>query len=197
MGTSLGAAEMEDRLDALGLPEFIRLRGGFFNKNFIRGMAFAEQAARGVFATPFRGDLPMPMIAARDIGERVTDLLNAATWPSQSVVELHGGGYYTFEKATAILSKAVSRPVSYHTVPLDEARAGMIASGMSSSFADALIDTAASFNREEWWALETPSPQNTTPTTFERNYPRGALSDQACSGADSAEHGTEGGRPVG
>ncbi len=168
MGTSLGAAEMEDRLDALGLPEFIRLRGGFFNENFIRGMAFAEQAARGVFATPFRGDLPMPMIAARDIGERVTDLLNAATWPSQSVVELHGGGYYTFEKATAILSKAVGRPVSYHTVPLDEARAGMIASGMSSSFADALIDTAASFNREEGWALETPSPQNTTPTTFER-----------------------------
>ena len=84
------------------------------------------------------------------------------------MIELHGGGYYTFESATAILGGVIGRKVRYHTVPLDEARTGMVANGMSSSFADALIDTAASFNREERWALETPAPHNTTPTTLER-----------------------------
>ncbi len=81
MGTSLGAAEMEDRLEALKLPELVRLRAGFFNENFVKGMAFAAQAASGVFASPFRGDLPMPMIAAHDIGERAAELLDSAGWP--------------------------------------------------------------------------------------------------------------------
>ena len=83
MGTSLGAAEMEERLDELGLPELIHLRAGFFNENFIKGMGFVEQAASGVFATPFRGDIAMPMIAARDIGERAADLLDTAAWPKE------------------------------------------------------------------------------------------------------------------
>ncbi len=168
MGTSLGAAEMEDRLDALGLPEVTRLRAGFFNENLMKGMAFPAQAATGTFATPFRGDLPMPMIAARDIGARAADLLGASTWTGRPVIELHGGGYYTFEDVTSILGAALRRDVTYRTVPLDEARAGMIVGGMSASFADALIETAASFNREERWALESPSPQNTTSTSFER-----------------------------
>jgi hypothetical protein len=53
-------------------------------------------------------------------------------------------------------------------VPYKDARGGMIESGMSASFADALIETAMSFNNGERWALEAPSPRNTTPTTLER-----------------------------
>jgi len=167
MGTSLGAAEMEDRLEGLALPQFTRLRAGFFNENFIKGMAFAAQAQSGIFATPFRGDLPMPMIAARDVAERAALLLGQATWDAAPVTEVHGGGYYTFEELTAILAKAFGQTVTCRSVSLDEARSGMIASGMSASFADALVETAQSFNRGERWALEAPSPQNKTPTTFE------------------------------
>jgi len=168
MGTSLGAAEMEDRLEALGLEELVHLRAGFFNENFVKGMRFVEQSASGVFATPFRGDLPMPLIAARDVGERVADLLTTEDWPHDRVVELHGGGNYTLTQATEILGAAIGRKVVYQTVPYADARAGMIESGMSASFADALIETATSFNHGEQWALEAPSPRNTTPTTFER-----------------------------
>jgi uncharacterized protein YbjT (DUF2867 family) len=168
MGTSLGAAEMEDRLEALGLDELVHLRAGFFNENFVKGMGFVEQSASGVFATPFRGDLPMPLIAARDIGERVADLLTTEDWPRDRIIELHGGGHYTLIEATEILGRAIGRKVTYQTVPYAIARAGMIESGMSASFADALIETAASFNNRERWALEAPGPRNTTPTTLER-----------------------------
>src|SRR4051812_22274719 len=68
-GTSLGAAEMEDRLEALRLPELVFLRAGWFNENFVKGMGFLEQSKAGAFATPFRGDIPMPLIASRDVGE--------------------------------------------------------------------------------------------------------------------------------
>jgi len=167
MGTSLGAAEMEDRLEALDLDELVHLRAGFFNENFVQGMGFVEQAASGVFTTPFRGDLPMPLIAARDIGERVSDLLTGGDWPLDRVVELHGGSYCTFTKATEILGRIIGREVAYHTVPYSDARAGMIENGMSASFADALIETATSFNSGERWALQLPGSHNTTPTTLE------------------------------
>jgi len=168
MGTSLGAAETEDRLESLGLDELAHLRAGFFNENFVKGMGFVEQSASGVFATPFRGDLPMPLIAARDIGECVADLLTTEDWPRDRVIELHGSGHYTFTQATEILSNAIGRKVAYQTVPYADARAGMIESGMSASFADALIETAASFNNGERWALQAPGPRNTTPTTLKR-----------------------------
>ncbi|TPM34262.1 NmrA family NAD(P)-binding protein [Mesorhizobium sp. B2-3-4] len=167
MGTSLGAAMMEERLETIGLDELVFLRASFFMENFVRGMGFIEQAAGGVFATPFRGDLPMPLIAARDIGQRAAALFGAERLPAGRVVELHGGGYYTFEQATGILGKAIGREVTYHAAPFADARAGMIAGGLSASFADALGETAASFNRGERWALEAPSPDNATPTTFE------------------------------
>lgn len=167
MGTSLGAALMEERLEVLGLDELVFLRASFFMENFAKGMAFVQQAASGVFATPFRGDLPMPLIAAGDVGQRAAALLGAARFPTERVVELHGGGYYTFEQATAILGKAVGRQVAYHAAAFADARAGMIANGLSASFADALGETAASFNKGERWALEAPSVRNATPTSFE------------------------------
>ncbi|AEH87754.1 NmrA family NAD(P)-binding protein [Mesorhizobium opportunistum] len=166
-GTSLGAAMMEERLEALGLDELVFLRASFFMENFAKGLGFVQQAASGVFATPFRGDLPMPLIAARDVGQRAAALLGAGRFPAERVVELHGGGHYTFEQATAILGKAIGRQVTYHAVPFADAREGMVANGLSASFADALGETAASFNKGDRWALEAPSVSNTTPTTFE------------------------------
>jgi len=37
-----------------------------------------------------------------------------------------------------------------------------------SQLTEALIETAASFNRQERWALDTPSSENTTRTTFKQ-----------------------------
>ncbi|TPL96118.1 NmrA family NAD(P)-binding protein [Mesorhizobium sp. B2-3-10] len=167
MGTSLGAVLMEDRLAPLGLDELVFLRASFFMENFAKGMGFVQQAASGIFMTPFRGDLPMPLIAASDLGQRAAALLDATRFPSERIIELHGGGYYTFEQATAILGSAMGRQVTYKAAPFTEARAGMIANGLSPSFADALGETAASFNKGERWALEAPSIRNATPTTFE------------------------------
>ncbi|MET3900253.1 uncharacterized protein YbjT (DUF2867 family) [Devosia sp. UYZn731] len=167
MGTSLGAAIMEDKIDALKLAVVVHLRAGFFMENFVNGMGFQDQAQTGTFATPFRGDLPMPLIAAADVGRYAARLLSATTLPAHRIIELHGGGHYTMEQATKILGAAVGRHLRYQHVSLSDATDGMIASGMSASFADALMETARSFNQGEVWALEPPMPGNTTPTTLE------------------------------
>jgi uncharacterized protein YbjT (DUF2867 family) len=167
MGTSWGAAAMEERLEMLGLSELVFLRAGFFNENLIKGMSFVEQAKSGIFATPFTGDRPMPLVAASDIGERAAEILTAQDWPKARVVELHGSGYHTLAEATAILGRVIGREVVYQAAPEIDARAAMINGGLPPSFADAVLETAASFNRGDRWALEAPGPGNMTPTTLE------------------------------
>ncbi|WP_161500028.1 hypothetical protein [Bradyrhizobium sp. AC87j1] len=67
-----------------------------------------------------------------------------------------------------ILGRALGRQVAYQAAPYSNVRAGMIENGISASFADALIETARSFNNGERWAMEAPGPRNTAPTSLER-----------------------------
>jgi uncharacterized protein YbjT (DUF2867 family) len=150
MGSSLGAARLEDLLDGLGIPELVHLRAGFFMENLVQGLAFAAQAETGVFRTPFRGDRPMPMIAAADVGRLAAKLL---TQPSATagVVELRGREH-TLVEATEILGVALGKVGTvYEQLPPDAARAGMVGAGLSPSFADAVLETAKSFNRGDRW----------------------------------------------
>jgi uncharacterized protein YbjT (DUF2867 family) len=166
-GSSLGAALMEERLDRLGIPELAHLRAGFFMENFTKGMGFAAQAAGGSFSTPFRGDLPMPLIAARDVGHKAAELMTSDHFPTDPVQELHGSGNHTLAEATATLGAAIGKPdVLYRQVEYAQARQAMVAGGFSASFADAVMETAESFNAGERWALEERAPRNTTPTSL-------------------------------
>lgn len=167
MGTSLGTAVMEDSLETLEIAEWVSLRAGFFMENFTEGMGFVEQASQGVFATPFRGDRPVPLIASEDIATRVVELLTTDHFPTGPIAELHGSELLTLEQATTVLGNAMGHAdLSYHQVDMSDARQGMLQAGISNAFIDALAETVASFNSGETWPLEAMGPGNTTPTTL-------------------------------
>lgn len=70
-------------------------------------------------------------------------------------------------EATAILAQAAGLPgVGYEQLSYDAARASMLASGMSPSFADAVVETARSFNDGQPWALAPRDDETTTSTSF-------------------------------
>jgi uncharacterized protein YbjT (DUF2867 family) len=167
-GSSLGAALLEDAIAPLGIPEVVFLRAGWFMENFAKGLDFAGQAASGVFATPFRADRPLPMISAEDVGRRAAELLMSEE-PGDRIHELLGARDYTIAEAAAVMSAATGRAgVRYQQVPLQDARAGMVAAGMSESFADAVLETARSFNDNEPWGRQMRTTRNTTATTLEQ-----------------------------
>jgi uncharacterized protein YbjT (DUF2867 family) len=167
-GSSLGAALLEDAIAPLGIPEVVFLRAGWFMENFAKGLDFAGQAASGVFSTPFRADRPLPMVSAEDVGRRAAELLMADE-PGDRIQELLGARDYTMADAAAVMSEATGRAaVRYSQVPLQDARAGMVAAGMSESFADAVLETARSFNDNEPWGRQMRTARNTTPTTLEQ-----------------------------
>lgn len=166
-GSSLGAALMEDRLNASDIKERFFLRVGWIMENFVKGLNFRAQANSGVFATPFKATRNMPMVSAADVGSRIVEILTQTTWPSDHVQELLGGGDYTMAQATNILAEALGEhSVEYVQVGPSDALGGMLASGMSPSFAQAVIETARSFNDDEPWGVQRRSAQNTTPTTL-------------------------------
>jgi uncharacterized protein YbjT (DUF2867 family) len=167
-GSSLGAALLEDAIAPLGIPEVVFLRAGWFMENFAKGLDFAGQAASGVFATPFRADRPLPMVSAEDVGRRAAELLMSDE-PGDRIQELLGARDYTMADAAAVMSEAMGHAgVRYQQVPLQDARAGMVAAGMSESFADAVLETARSFNENEPWGRQMRTARNTTATTLEQ-----------------------------
>jgi uncharacterized protein YbjT (DUF2867 family) len=167
-GSSLGAALLEDAIANLGIPEVVFLRAGWFMENFAKGLDFVGQATSGIFATPFRADRPLPMVSAEDVGGRAAELL-MSDHPGDRVHELLGARDYTMAEATAVMAEATGRAgVRYQQVPLNEARVGMLAAGMSESFADAVLETARSFNDNEPWGRQERTARNTTATTLEQ-----------------------------
>jgi uncharacterized protein YbjT (DUF2867 family) len=167
-GSSLGAALLEETVTRLGIPELVFLRAGWFMENFIKGLNFPAQVDSGTFAAPFRPDRPMPMVSAADVGRRAADLLMADD-AGDRTQELLGARSYTMEEATAVMAAACGRPdVRYQRVELPDARAGMLAAGMSESFADAVLETARSFNDNEPWGRQQRTPDSATATTLEQ-----------------------------
>jgi uncharacterized protein YbjT (DUF2867 family) len=131
-------------------------------------MAFSAQAKSGIYRTAFRGDIPTPMITTADIGKIAAGILQEGRFSQPRVRELLGPRDYTMSEATRILGAAIGCPdLVYEQSSYENAAEDMIAAGVSLSFAEAVMETARSFNSGRRWALEERSPANTTPTTLE------------------------------
>lgn len=167
-GSGMGAAIGEQLLDQIDIPERVYLRACFFMENHL-GFGFVDQAATShTYATMFRPDLATPMIAAKDVGRVAAALLTEEPFTQPRMRELLGARDYTMTEATRILGTAVDLPrLRYTQIPYDQARRSMIDQGLSGSFADAVIETAHSFNDGITWATQPQSANNSTPTTLE------------------------------
>jgi uncharacterized protein YbjT (DUF2867 family) len=165
VGSARGAQMMERRLNALEIEELVHLRATFFMENLLQ--AVPQMVQTGDFRGAFSGSKPMPMVSAKDVGARAAEILVAAN-VGPRVQELHGAGDYTMAEAVSILGRSVGLPnARYIQVSYEEARAGMIGVGISSSLADAVMETARGFNEGRVWAKEARSPRNTTETSLE------------------------------
>jgi uncharacterized protein YbjT (DUF2867 family) len=164
-GSGRGASLLEAQIDLLDVPERMHLRACFLMENFLQ--AIPQVRSAGTFRWSFRADVPTPMIAARDVGKEVARALTVETVWQPRIRELLGPRDYTMAEATQILASAVGRPATkYASISYEAAREMMIREGASSSFADAVMKTAQTFNEGVTWATEPRSARNTTSTTL-------------------------------
>jgi uncharacterized protein YbjT (DUF2867 family) len=166
-GPVVGLHDMEERLRKLSFPEKAFMRPTYFMENHLVGIGMIQQM--GLYGSAMRPDVPFPMIATRDIGEKAAEFLTEEPFHQPEVRELFGPRDYTMAEATRILGAAIGKPdLKYMQFPYEDARKAMIGMGLSPSYAGAIVEMSQHFNDSKSLGTEKRSAQNTTPTTLEQ-----------------------------
>ena len=133
-------AEIDGMLKASGLPYTI-----IRPHNFMQNMMMAAQtvASEGAVYMPMK-DAKIGMIDVRDIVDVAVKVLTKDGHEGQTYTPT-GPASISFHDVAAAHSKALGKQVNYVDVPLEAAREGMISTGMSEWFADAMIEYMTAF----------------------------------------------------
>ncbi|MBI5197627.1 MAG: NmrA family NAD(P)-binding protein, partial [Nitrospirae bacterium] len=87
-GPIAGLHDQEERLNKLPEIHVVHLRPGSFMENFLWNIGLIKNM--GINGTPMKPDLPIPMIASRDIAAAAVRLLLGLDFSGKSVMELLG-----------------------------------------------------------------------------------------------------------
>src|SRR5579864_529789 len=165
-GPVAGLHELEEILNRIAGLNVVHLRAGYFMENTL-GQVGAI-GAMGKTAGPLRGDLKLPMIAARDIGDAAAELLLGLDFSGKQTRELLGQRDLSMNEATSIIGKAIEKPeLEYVQLPDAMMQPIFVQMGMSSNLAELILEMAQALNSGHMRALEPRSSRNTTPTSFE------------------------------
>ena len=122
----------------------------------------------GSLAGPVKADLPLPMIATRDIGAFAAEALSKLDFVGKSTHELQGPRDVTYAEVAKIVGAAIGKAdLAYNHVPAAQLKPVLMQMGMSSNMADLLLEMADALNSGHMKMRELRSPANTTPTTLE------------------------------
>lgn len=165
-GPIAGLHELEGRLASVEGVNVLHLRPGYFMENHLAGLGMVRQM--GLLGSAIRADLPMQMIATRDIGEVGARRLLALDFQGQGVLELMGPRDVTMAEAARAIGKAIGKPdLRYVQFPFDEARKAMVGMGLQPEMADLYVEMSRGFNEGTVRATQPRSPATTTPTAIE------------------------------
>lgn len=166
VGSQIGGLyEMEQRYNAIPGLNVLHVRCGIFLENLLGSIGLIKGA--GINGGMFAPDVPLPMIASRDISSRIAEILGRKTITGNSVIELPGPRDYTHRQATGVIGSAIGRPdLPYVQFSYEDGITHLKSAGFSESGAVGFAEMARGFNEER--AKRAPrSPETTTPTTIE------------------------------
>jgi len=165
-GPILGLHHSEIKLNSVEKLNLLHLRPAYFFENHLAGMNMIHMM--GLYGGALRGDLSIPMIATRDIGEYAAERLLKLDFKGKQTQELLGPRDLSMNNATAIIGKALNKPdLRYAQFPYEQVQQVLMQTGMPSKTAAYLIEMFRGYNEGIVVPTETRTPENTTPTPFE------------------------------
>lgn len=165
-GPVLGLHRMEAKLNALPGLNVLHLRPAFFMENTLAQIPLIQKM--GMMGGVQKGELPIAMIATRDIGAAAADALERRNFSGSSARELLGQRELSLDEAATIIGAALSKPkLSYSKIPELMFKGALQQMGISASVADGLVELAEATNDGRLKPLESRTALNTTPTSFE------------------------------
>jgi uncharacterized protein YbjT (DUF2867 family) len=165
-GPVAGLHNLEKKLEGIPGLNALFLRAGYFMENILSQAGVIK--SMGTMAGPIMEDLPLPMIATRDIGAYAAEALLKLDFIGKSTRELQGPRDVTYIGTAKIVGASIGKEnLTYKLVPAAQLKPVLEQMGMSSNMADLLLEMADALNSGHMKMLEPRSPANTTPTTLE------------------------------
>jgi uncharacterized protein YbjT (DUF2867 family) len=165
-GLVVGLHHVEERLKTLPRLDLLILRPGYFYENFLGSIGTIQ--AMGVNGGATKGDVPITMISASDIGGMAARAMLAADFAGITVRELFGPRDLTMVEATSILGKMIGNPdLAYQQFPAEGVIAGLKQAGFSEGVAKSFVGMSEGFNEGRMRATQPRTRDNTGQVTFE------------------------------
>lgn len=163
-GPIAGLHRLEQELDAVPGLHRVHLRPAYFFENHLFSVDLIKHA--GINGSTAHGDVAIPMVATRDIGDVAAEFLAASDFTGHSVRYILGPEDLTMAAATTILGTAIGRPdLAYVQFPEDEARKSM-AGMMSTALMEDYLEMNRGLGAGTVAATEPRSAANSSPTSL-------------------------------
>ena len=163
-GPIKGLHEHEQILNTLD-ADVLHLRATYFMENLLMNVPLIQSQA--IMGSAIRGDMPIPMIATRDIAKTAADRLVVQDFKGKTVHYLLGQRDLTLREAARIVSRILAVEIPYVEFDVISARRGLIQMGLSPDAAEQFLEMADAFNQGLITGKGLRNPSNTTPTSFE------------------------------
>ena len=144
---------IEDALNATD-ANVLSLRCGFFMENFLNYLPTLRE--QGAFYSLNRPDLPMPMVATRDIAQVAARKLLDRSWQGKSHLAVQGAADVTPDQAAQIISEATGKTIRYVQVPPEQVRQTFLQMGASPDFAANYVQMLEAFDSGIYAANRAP-----------------------------------------
>jgi uncharacterized protein YbjT (DUF2867 family) len=166
-GPIAGLHVSEQKLNAIQGLNVLHLRAAYFMENNLGAIGMIQ--GMGIFGHAALADLPIPMIATRDIGEYAAQRILKLDFSGKQTRELLGERDLTMTEATAIIARGIGkRDLRYVQFPYDQVLQVLMQMGIPPKTAGQFIEMYKAMNEGIVAAQEPRSPENTTPTSFEK-----------------------------
>lgn len=165
-GVVYGLNYMENKLNEIEGVNVLHLRPGYFMENIFGQIQAIKQY--GVMGSPVRADLPLTMIATKDIGAYAAKRLLALDFSGKSAQYLLGQREVTYTEVAGVIGAAIGKPeLQYQVFPEEALKAALMGMGATANIGDRMNQFIRVANEGKLLTGVTRDAESTTPTSIE------------------------------
>jgi uncharacterized protein YbjT (DUF2867 family) len=166
-GPVTGLHSSEQKLNAISDLNVLHLRAAYFMENNLAAIDTIH--GMGLFGHALLPDLKLPMIATRDVGDYAAQRLLRLDFSGKQTRELLGERDLSMTEVTSAIARSIDKPdLRYEQFPYDQVQQVLEQMGMAPKKAAVYIEMFQAINAGLLAAQEPRSPENSTPTSFEK-----------------------------
>jgi uncharacterized protein YbjT (DUF2867 family) len=166
-GPVTGLHSSEQKLNAISDLNVLHLRAAYFMENNLAAIGMIH--GMGLFGHALLPDLKLPMISTRDVGDYAARRLLDLDFSGKQTRELLGERDLSMTEATAVIARGIGKPgLRYEQFPYDQVQQVLVQMGIPPKKAAVYIEMYKAINAGVLAAQEPRSPENSTPTSFEK-----------------------------